>query len=76
MKVVVSFSGGKDSQACLIEAAKKYGVSNIEAVFCDTGCDYSLATAGYGSRLCCKNSELATYFGEQFIDIWNKILLK
>lgn len=36
----------------------------------------SMANAGYGSRLCCKNSELATYFGEQFIDIWNKILLK
>ena len=40
MKVVVSFSGGKDSQACLIEAAKKYGVSNIEAVFCDTGWEH------------------------------------
>ncbi len=40
MKVIVSFSGGKDSQACLIWAAKKYGVDKIEAVFCDTGWEH------------------------------------
>ena len=75
MKVVVSFSGGKDSQACLIEAAKKYGVSNIEAVFCDTGCDYSLATAGYGSRLCFKDSDLAEYAGKQFTELYKNFIL-
>jgi 3'-phosphoadenosine 5'-phosphosulfate sulfotransferase (PAPS reductase)/FAD synthetase len=37
MKVVVAYSGGKDSQACLIWAVNKYGIENIEAVFCDTG---------------------------------------
>lgn len=37
MKVLVFYSGGKDSQACLIWAAKEYGAENIEAVFCDTG---------------------------------------
>jgi 3'-phosphoadenosine 5'-phosphosulfate sulfotransferase (PAPS reductase)/FAD synthetase len=37
MKVLVAYSGGKDSQACLLWAVKQYGVSNIEAVFCDTG---------------------------------------
>jgi 3'-phosphoadenosine 5'-phosphosulfate sulfotransferase (PAPS reductase)/FAD synthetase len=37
MKVLVSYSGGKDSQACLLWAVKEYGVKNIEAVFCDTG---------------------------------------
>lgn len=37
MKILVAYSGGKDSQACLIWAAKKYGAKNIEAVFCDTG---------------------------------------
>ena len=26
MKILVSFSGGKDSQACLIQAFKQYGV--------------------------------------------------
>lgn len=36
MKILVAYSGGKDSQACLLWAAKKYGPSNIEAVFCDT----------------------------------------
>lgn len=36
MKAFVSFSGGKDSQACLIWAVKNYG-QKVEAVFCDTG---------------------------------------
>jgi len=37
MKIIVAYSGGKDSQASLIWAIKKYGVKNVEAVFCDTG---------------------------------------
>lgn len=37
MKIIVTYSGGKDSQACMIWAANHYGVNNIEAVFCDTG---------------------------------------
>ena len=41
MKIIVSFSGGKDSQACLIQAAKKYGADKIEAVFCDTGWEHT-----------------------------------
>lgn len=40
MKILVSYSGGKDSQACLIESVKKYGASNITAVFCDTGWEH------------------------------------
>ena len=40
MKILVSFSGGKDSQACLIKAAQKYGTSQIEAIFCDTGWEH------------------------------------
>ena len=40
MKILVSFSGGKDSQACLIKAAQEYGPSKIEAVFCDTGWEH------------------------------------
>ncbi len=40
MKILVSFSGGKDSQACLIQAANKYGADKIEAVFCDTGWEH------------------------------------
>lgn len=42
MKVIVSFSGGKDSQACLIKACKDFGSNNIEAVFCDTGWEHEL----------------------------------
>lgn len=40
MKVIVSYSGGKDSQACLIWAVNKYGKDRIEAVFCDTGWEH------------------------------------
>lgn len=42
MKVIVCFSGGKDSQACLIQACKEFGTNNIEAVFCDTGWEHHL----------------------------------
>lgn len=38
--------------------------------------DYSTwrSTTSVGSRLCFKSSELATYAGKQFIDIYNKLL--
>lgn len=42
MKVEVQFSGGKDSQASLIWAVKKYGAKNVTAVFCDTGWEHEL----------------------------------
>lgn len=41
-KIVVSYSGGKDSQASLIWAVNKYGSKNIVAVFCDTGWENQL----------------------------------
>lgn len=37
MKILIFYSGGKDSQASLIWAIKEYGIGNCEAVFCDTG---------------------------------------
>lgn len=40
MRVIVSYSGGKDSQACLIWAVNKYGKDKVEAVFCDTGWEH------------------------------------
>ena len=40
MKIIVSFSGGKDSQACLIQAVRQYGVDRTKAVFCDTGWEH------------------------------------
>lgn len=36
MKILVFYSGGKDSQAALISTVKKYGAKNVEAVFFDT----------------------------------------
>lgn len=41
MKILVQFSGGKDSQASLILAVKKYGAKNITACFCDTGFEHA-----------------------------------
>jgi len=37
MRILVQYSGGKDSQASLLWAINKYGADKIEAVFCDTG---------------------------------------
>lgn len=37
MKILVFYSCGKDSQACLIKAVEDYGAKSIQAVFCDTG---------------------------------------
>jgi len=36
MKILVPWSGGKDSQATLIWVVEKYGSKNVTAVFCDT----------------------------------------
>ena len=40
MKILVQFSGGKDSQACLIKAVNDYGKDKVMAVFCDTGWEH------------------------------------
>jgi len=40
MKILVSYSGGKDSEACLIYSVKKYGSDKVIAVFCDTGWEH------------------------------------
>ena len=42
MKVLVAFSGGKDSHASLILTVKKYGTKNVIAVFCDTQWEHAL----------------------------------
>jgi len=42
MKIIVAYSGGKDSQAALIWSVKKYGAENVTAVFCDTGWEHSI----------------------------------
>lgn len=42
MRVIVSYSGGKDSQATLIWAVKKYGAGKVTAVFCDTKWEHPL----------------------------------
>ena len=44
--------------------------------FGGSSCDFSVASAGCGSRLCFKNRELSDYAAKQFLDIWKKIQLK
>ncbi|WP_271728725.1 phosphoadenosine phosphosulfate reductase family protein [Aquimarina algiphila] len=40
MKIIVQYSGGKDSQASLIWAVKLYGSKNVTAVFTDTNWEH------------------------------------
>ena len=54
---------------------EKEGVSS-GFVFDDADCGYSIADAGSGLRLCFRTRALGEYAGKQFIEIWNKILLK
>lgn len=45
MKLIVPISGGKDSQATLHYCIEKYGVENLQAVFCDTKWEHDLTYA-------------------------------
>lgn len=42
MKILVPFSGGKDSQATLIYACERYGVEKVTALFCDTKWEHEI----------------------------------
>lgn len=44
-------------------------------VYASTYAAASYAYAAFGSRLCFKTPERARQFGEQFIDLWNDVLL-
>lgn len=64
-KVIVMWSGGKDSQACLIHSVKKYGAKNVLAVFCDTGWEHEI-TVSHVSDVCRHmDVELLTLRGEK-----------
>ena len=41
IRILVQFSGGKDSQACLIKAVNDYGKDKVTAVFCDVGWEHA-----------------------------------
>lgn len=51
--------------------------SNANAGFVCASANYTAtgAYADFGSRLCFKTSDRARQFGEQFIDLWNDVLL-
>ena len=50
-------------------------VSSSGFVFDDALYYYSSATAGSGSRLCFKNSDLAEYAGKQFTELYKNFIL-
>lgn len=52
-RIIVSFSGGKDSQATLIYAINRWGADKVEAVFCDTGWEHPL-TNDFVKEVCDK----------------------
>ena len=54
----VSFSGGKDSTACLVLAVQRRGTDRVKAIFADTGNEHELtldyvhyATQAFGVEL-------------------------
>jgi len=51
MMIIVQFSGGKDSHASLIWTVKKYGASNVLAVFNDTGHE-AISTVPHLKNVC------------------------
>lgn len=42
--------------------------------FCESNFNWSNANTSGGARLCLPTKELADYFGQQFLPIWNKFL--
>lgn len=52
-----------------------YSNANAGFVYAKTNNAATYANANVGSRLCFKTSDRARQFGEQFIDLWNDVLL-
>ena len=52
-----------------------YSDKDAGFVYANTTATATLADATIGSRLCFKTSARARQFGEQFIDLWNDVLL-
>ena len=52
-----------------------FGLSGGGFVFCGTYCSYTLAIAGYGSRLCLKSNELAAFIGKQHIEVYKGFMI-
>lgn len=52
-----------------------YDRDNAGFVYVGTSAAPSMTYAGIGSRLCFKTANRARQFGQQFIDLWNKVLL-
>lgn len=76
MKILVSFSGGKDSQACLIKAAQQYGADRIEAVFCNTGWEHPL-TYKHIEDVCMKMGvKLVTLKSKKYTDFVDMSIMR
>lgn len=75
MKILVPFSGGKDSQATLIWACLNYGVKNVIAVFCDTKWEHEI-TYNHIKYICenlgCELVNLVSKKYDGFVDLTKK----
>lgn len=66
MKILVAYSGGKDSQACLLWTVKKYGTKNVEAVFCDTGWEHPVTYSHIKETTTALGVKLVTVKSEKY----------
>lgn len=65
----------QDKKNCVLFGGRAAGGADAGFVYANSVCAPSAASAGIGSRLCFKTSELAKYAGKQFIDIYADYLL-
>jgi 3'-phosphoadenosine 5'-phosphosulfate sulfotransferase (PAPS reductase)/FAD synthetase len=65
-KVVVQFSGGKDSQACLIWAVKEFGANKVTALFCDTKWEHDATYAHVQEVVSSLGVELVTLVSSKY----------
>lgn len=76
MKILVFYSGGKDSQASLIWAVEQYGKDRITAVFCDTGWEHDFTYQHIKEITEKMNVELVTLRSEKYLDFVDMSVVK
>ena len=76
MRILVQFSGGKDSQACLIKAVNDYGKDKVNAVFCDTGWEHTYTYVHIESVCLQLGVELITLKSQKYTDFVDMAIKK
>ena len=76
MRILVQFSGGKDSQACLIKAVNDYGKDKVTAIFCDTGWEHTYTYVHIESVCLQLGVELITLKSQKYTDFVDMAIKK